>query len=108
MVEADLDAWLQVLGELRKARFPAEVIVPGRGGPTDKKGVQPMQDFIRKVRRKLHSLARGLKPRSDMAPLAEEWVEEFGVPAALREHYARRLRVGLEHVYDQMILAPAT
>jgi hypothetical protein len=67
-----------------------------------------MQDFIRKVRRKLHSLARGLKPRSDMAPLAEEWVEEFGVPAALREHYARRLRVGLEHVYDQMILAPAT
>jgi glyoxylase-like metal-dependent hydrolase (beta-lactamase superfamily II) len=107
MVEADLDAWLAALGELRKARFPAEMIVPGRGGPTDKRGVQPMQDFIRKVRRKLHSLARGLKPRSDMAPLAEEWVEEFGVPAALREHYARRLRVGLEHLYDQMIAAPA-
>lgn len=106
MQEVDLDAWLASLTELRKARFPAQVIVPGRGGPVDKSAVAPMQDFIRKTRRKLHSLARARKPRADLGALAAELVEEFHAPASLREHYARRLRVGLEHQYDLMIAAP--
>jgi glyoxylase-like metal-dependent hydrolase (beta-lactamase superfamily II) len=106
MQEVDLDAWLESLAELRKARFPAQVIVPGRGGSTEKKAVQLMQDFIRKVRRKLHSLARAKKPRADLGALAGELVEDFHVPHALREHYARRLRVGLEHLYDQLTAVP--
>ena len=107
MQEVDLDAWLETLAELRKARFPAQVIVPGRGGPTDKQSIQPMQDFIRKARRKLQSLARAKKPRADLGALADELAQDFQVPNALREHYARRLRVGLEHLYDQQIALPA-
>jgi cyclase len=107
MQEVDLDAWLDTLAELRKARFPAQVIVPGRGGATDKKAVKPMQDFIRKVRRKLQSMVRAKKPRADLGALAVELSEDFHVSHALREHYARRLRVGLEHLYDQMTAAPA-
>jgi glyoxylase-like metal-dependent hydrolase (beta-lactamase superfamily II) len=107
MQEVDLDAWIDSLNELRKARFPAQVIVPGRGSPTDKKAVRPMQDFIRKTRRKLQSLAHARRPRADLGGLAAELVEDFHVPASLREHYARRLRVGLEHLYDQMTAVPA-
>src|SRR5260221_4634357 len=99
MQEVDLDAWLDTLAELRKARFPAQVIVPGRGGATDKKAVKPMQDFIRKVRRKLQSMVRAKKPRADLGALAVELSEDFHVSHALREHYARPLRVGLEHLY---------
>jgi len=107
MQEVDLDDWLEALAELRKARFPAQVIVPGRGAPTDKKAVAGMQEFIRQARRKLQSLAKAHKPRTELAPLADELVEYFHVTHTLREHYARRLRAGLEHLYDQMTAAPA-
>ena len=66
-----------------------------------------MQEFLRKVRRRVQSLARAQKPRSEAARLAEELVGAFGVPAALREHYTRRLRAGLESLYDQQASQPA-
>jgi glyoxylase-like metal-dependent hydrolase (beta-lactamase superfamily II) len=106
MVEADLDAWLETLATLRKARFPARIIVPGRGSPTNRDAVKPMQDFLRKVKRRVHSLVHGRKPRTDAAKLADELMADFRVPAALREHYARRLRAGLESLYDLQSAQP--
>jgi glyoxylase-like metal-dependent hydrolase (beta-lactamase superfamily II) len=101
MQEANLEDWLANLAELRRARYPASVIVPGRGAPTDKKGLKPMEDFLKLVRRRVGALARGKKTRADAAALAETLLAQFNVPAAMREHYARRLRAGLEHLYDQ-------
>jgi glyoxylase-like metal-dependent hydrolase (beta-lactamase superfamily II) len=101
MQEANLGDWLAALAELRRARYPANIIVPGRGAPTDKKGLKPMEDFLKLVRRRVEALARGKKTRADAAALAETLLAQFHVPAAMREHYARRLRVGLEHLYDQ-------
>lgn len=101
LAEADLEAWLAALAELRKARYPAKVIVPGRGAPTDKAGVKEMEGFLRLVRRKLDSLRRGKKTRADAGPAAETLLAQFDVPASLREHYTRRLRVGLEQLYDR-------
>lgn len=100
LAEADLDAWLANLAELRKARFPANVIVPGRGGPTNKVGIKPMESFLKLVRRKLDTLARGKKTRSEAGALAESLLGHFHVPASLREHYTRRLRVGLEGLFE--------
>lgn len=105
--DGDLTAWLEALAELRKARYPARVIVPGRGEPTDKKGVKPMEDFLKLVRRRVESLVRAKKTRADAANLAETLVGSFEVPAGLRDHYVRRLRVGLEHVYDRLASASA-
>ena len=102
MQDADIDAWLESLAELRKARFPAQVIVPGRGAPTDKKGLKPLPDFLRLARRRVDSLVRSKKTRADTAGLAEDLLSRFDVPASLREHYLRRLRAGLEHLYDQV------
>jgi glyoxylase-like metal-dependent hydrolase (beta-lactamase superfamily II) len=100
LVEANLDAWLANLAELRKARYPANVIVPGRGSPTHKAAVKPMESFLKLVRRKLESLARGKKTRADAGALAESLLSQFSVPASLREHYTRRLRVGLESLFE--------
>jgi glyoxylase-like metal-dependent hydrolase (beta-lactamase superfamily II) len=100
LAEANLDVWLDHLAELRKKRYPANVIVPGRGGVTHKTGVKTMESFLRLVRRKLEALARAKKPRADAGALAESLVREFSVPASLREHYTRRLRSGLEALYD--------
>ncbi|MEP7357459.1 MAG: MBL fold metallo-hydrolase [Anaerolineales bacterium] len=106
MVEADLDAWIETLATLRKARFPAKIIVPGRGAPTTRDGVKAMQEFLRKVKRRVHSLVHTHKPRAEAARLADELIDDFKVPAALREHYVRRLRAGLESLYDQQAALP--
>lgn len=105
MQETDLDAWLAGLAELRKVRGPAKVIVPGRGAPTDKPGVKAMEDWLRLTRRKVASLGRGKKTRADAAALAEDLLAGLKVPAALREHYLRRLRIGLEHLFDTLVSA---
>jgi glyoxylase-like metal-dependent hydrolase (beta-lactamase superfamily II) len=99
--DANLDAWLEALAELRRAKYPANIIVPGRGAPTDKKGVKPTEDFLKLVRRKIDGLARGKKSRADAGALAESLVAPFDLPAAAREQHARRLRAGLEHLFDQ-------
>ncbi len=103
--EADLEVWLAQLAELRKVRYPVAVIVPGRGAPTDKAGLKPMDDFLKLVRRKLDALVRAKKGRAETAALAESLVTSFAPSAALREHYVRRLRVGLEHLYDRQAAA---
>ncbi|MCC7361883.1 MAG: MBL fold metallo-hydrolase [Anaerolineales bacterium] len=99
--EADLDLWLAELAELRKARYPVTTIVPGRGAPTDKAGLKPLEDFLKLVRRKLDALLRSKKGRGETAALAETLAAGFSPSAALREHYVRRLRVGLEQLYDR-------
>jgi glyoxylase-like metal-dependent hydrolase (beta-lactamase superfamily II) len=101
--DADLEAWLASLAELRKARYPARTIVPGRGGLTDKDGVRAMESFLKQVRRKLDNLLRGKKTRTDAGPAAESLLAGFSVPASLREHYTRRLRAGLEQLYDREV-----
>ena len=100
--DADIDAWLEQLADLRRPRFPANIIVPGRGAPTDKKGLKPLPDFLRLVRRRVEAVLRAKKSRAEAAALAENLLGRFDVPASLREHYLRRLRIGLEHVYDQL------
>jgi glyoxylase-like metal-dependent hydrolase (beta-lactamase superfamily II) len=100
LAEANLDAWLEHLAELRKARYPANHIVPGRGGVTTKAGLKPIESFLKLVRRRLDTLARGKKTRADAGALAETMLAQFSVPASLREHYTRRLRVGLESIYE--------
>ncbi|MGH2524171.1 MAG: MBL fold metallo-hydrolase [Anaerolineales bacterium] len=99
MHEAQLDEWLDNLALLQKKKFPAQVVAPGRGAPTDKQGVKDMEDFLKAARRKVESLLRARKLRADVAS-ASDLLDYFTVPATLRDHYTRRLRAGLEHLYD--------
>ena len=100
MQDCDIDQWLAALAELQKARYPARTIIPGRGAPVTKPGVKPAHDFLKVVRRKVEAVIRAQKGRAAAGALAEDLLDYFSVPAALRNHYTRRLRSGLEHVYD--------
>jgi cyclase len=107
MHSADLPLWIENLAALQKKKYPARVIVPGRGSPLDKAGVKEMESFLKVVRRKVENLVRAHKSRMEAAGLAENLLGHFTVPASLREHYTRRLRVGLEHIYDALSTAHA-
>lgn len=104
--ESDLNAWVETLAEVQKKKFTAKVFVPGRGSPTDKKGVKAAEDFLKAARRKVEGLLRGKKPRTEAAAIAEDLLEYFNVPAARRDHYTRRLRLGVEYLYDAWLNTP--
>ncbi len=100
LADADFEAWLANLDELRKARFPAKTIVPGRGRPTNKEGLKYTMDYLRSARRKLDALAKGSRSRSEAATIAHELLKHFPVPDSQRELVARRVRADVEHWYD--------
>jgi len=105
--DSNIDQWLEALALLHRVRFPAKTIIPGRGAPMDKEALKPVEDFLRLVRRKAESLVRAKKTRADAAATAESLLDSFTVPAALREHYTRRLRAGMEYLYDSLTASEA-
>lgn len=105
--DSDIEKWLETLAVLRRAKYPAKTIIPGRGAPTDKDGIKPMEEFLKAARRKAESLVRTKKTRAEAAAAAEGLLDNFTVPTALREHYTRRLRAGMEYLYDTMTASEA-
>jgi glyoxylase-like metal-dependent hydrolase (beta-lactamase superfamily II) len=100
--EANLAVWLENLVELRKTKW-VKTIVPGRGGTLAKENLKPLEDVLKLVQRKLEALARARKPRSELDSLSRDLLAKYTVPAELRTHYLRRLRSGLEHLYDRLL-----
>lgn len=98
--DADLEAWMGSLDELRKAKYPAKTIVPGRGKPIDKAGVKFTLDYLKAARKKLDTLTKGGRTRADSATIAAELIKQFPVPDAQRDVLARRLRADVERWYD--------
>ncbi|MBI3244449.1 MAG: MBL fold metallo-hydrolase [Chloroflexi bacterium] len=97
---ADIGQWLESLNELRKARFPAKTIVPGRGKPTNKESLKWTQNYLKLAGRKMDALINNNRSRSDVAGVAADLLKHFPVPDAQRETLARRLRLDLERLYD--------
>lgn len=107
LAEADLEAWTAALVDLRKKKTPGRVVVPGRGGLSNKQAIKPAEDFIKLVRRRLDAFSKGKKGRADLEKVATELVEWFPANVDLREHYLRRLTYGLEAQFNALILATA-
>jgi glyoxylase-like metal-dependent hydrolase (beta-lactamase superfamily II) len=93
-------AWLEALGELRR-RFEGWTLVPGRGPVTDIGAAEPISEYVRAARRRIASLHRAERPRSEIASLVGEFLEMFAVPSNQREAIYRRTRAGLDAIYDE-------
>jgi len=100
LAEANFESWLGNLEALRKAKFPAKIIVPGRGKLTDKAGVKYTQDYLRAARRKLEGLLKGNRSRLEAATVAAELIKQFPVHDSQRDAVARRVRADVERWYD--------
>ncbi|MBM4422962.1 MAG: MBL fold metallo-hydrolase [Chloroflexi bacterium] len=100
LADADFESWLAGLDELRKAKFPAKTIVPGRGKIIDKAGVKYTQDYLKLARRKMEALLKGSRSRMEAAAVAAELLKQFPAHDRHREAVARRLRADIETWYD--------
>ncbi|MFC1959756.1 MBL fold metallo-hydrolase [Chloroflexota bacterium] len=94
--------WLNSLSVLRRPRFAADVIVPGRGPLTDKAATQPISEFLRYVRRRMQRFYLSGRPRVEVGDIVPSVMAHLGnIDPAEEEAFARWLRGGLESVYDE-------
>ncbi len=100
-------AWLDSLTALRRARFAADVIVPGRGPVADKNATESVSEYIRVARRRVYSVFRAGRPRADTSSLVPEFVAMFPVTDSYEE-IQRRVKSGLDHIYEEYKAAEVT
>lgn len=98
----DTGAWLETLVTVRRSRFPASIIVPGRGPVGDHEQTHPLSEYIQLVRRRIRSLHRAGRSRNGLAGLVGELLAAFPVTDADQDRTQRRIRSGLERVYAEL------
>jgi glyoxylase-like metal-dependent hydrolase (beta-lactamase superfamily II) len=94
-------SWLDGLTELRRARFSADQIVPGRGPLVDKSATEPISNYLRLARRRVYSLYRAGRPRADTSSLVPELLELFAYEKEDIEEIQRRIKGGLDRIYEE-------
>jgi glyoxylase-like metal-dependent hydrolase (beta-lactamase superfamily II) len=102
MADAVSKAWLDALTWLRRGRFDGYKIVPGRGAVTKPEPSHAVPDYVRSARRRVQGLFRSGRPRADTATLVDGLISEFPIRNGDREEIGRRIRAGLEHIYDEI------
>ena len=100
VAEGDIAAWLQSLAQVQQKGFAAKVIVPGRGGPVRKTAIARMADYLDAMRARVQALIRTRKPKAETAQLVPEFIERYPVAEEDRECVQRRIKAGLDHIYD--------
>lgn len=101
--ESNTETWLECLTELRKPAFPVTSIVPGRGSTTRKAGTQKTSAYIRDARSKVRALLKAQRPKADVNVLVPGFMARYHVAEAEYEQVQRRIRVGLEQVYEELV-----
>ncbi len=97
-------AWLENLTNLRRSRFAADIIVPGRGPLTDKSATEPISNYLRLARRRVHSLYHAGRPRADTSTLIPELLPMFPYQEHEVERVQRRIKAGLDRIYEEFKL----
>ena len=97
--EADLEAWLAGLHELRSAAFRKYRILSSRDGVVRGEALPGMAAFLRKIDGRLTRLQARDEPSGATAKLALPLARTYRVGAARKELVAQRLRAGLEALY---------
>lgn len=100
MAHADSKGWLDSLTALRRARFAADMVVPGRGSITDKRATFPVSDYVRMARRRVYNLHRAGHPRADTVNLVPDFMDLFPLDESY-EDIQKRIKSGLDRIYEE-------
>lgn len=99
----DTKPWLNLLGDFRRGRYDGWTIIPGRGAMLrDMSRLEPLAEYLRLARRRVNSLCRAGRPRSEVGQIVPELLPLFPFEEEEREEINRRIRVGLETIYEEL------
>ena len=102
MSESQTSVWLARLAELRDRDYFATKLVPGRGGSYRRSDMQKTQDYLTGMRERVRAATAGRRGKFDPSELINEFVHRFPIPENEQERVQRRVRVGLERVYEEL------
>ncbi|HSD83103.1 MAG TPA: MBL fold metallo-hydrolase [Anaerolineae bacterium] len=102
MSEANTMRWLERLAELREANYFATKIVPGRGGGYRRADMQKVVAYLTDMRVRVRKIMTERRGKFDAAELLPEFLDRFPIPNDEHERVQRRIRTGLERVYEEL------
>lgn len=105
MLRAQSKDWLDSLTHLRRSRSGADVIVPGRGPLATREDTNPISEFVRYMRRRVQHFYRTGRQRVELLDLLPDVMERVpNIRPGDYEDVERRVKTGLESIYDEFIL----
>jgi glyoxylase-like metal-dependent hydrolase (beta-lactamase superfamily II) len=102
MSEANTTVWLERLAELREPNYFATKIVPGRGGGYKRADTQKAVHYLADMRARVRQIMTERRGKFDASELVPEFLQRFPIPADEHERVQRRVRTGLERVYEEL------
>ena len=102
ITESSSKAWLNALVSLRQERYSGWTIVPGRGRIEPISRSELLSDYLRVARRRITSLLRAERPRSEIASLMAEFMSLFPYDHKHKDDVIRRVKIGLEAIYEEL------
>jgi glyoxylase-like metal-dependent hydrolase (beta-lactamase superfamily II) len=102
ITESASKAWLNNLVTLRHERFADWTIVPGRGKIEPIANTEGLSDYLRVARRRITSLLRAERPRSEIGALTSEFLPLYPYDHKHKDDAIRRVKTGLEAIYEEL------
>jgi glyoxylase-like metal-dependent hydrolase (beta-lactamase superfamily II) len=99
--EADIDAWLVTLDDMRLFDDESFQMVSSRDGLIEREDINVMARFLRKVRVRIERLGEIDEPDCEFDTFAGELLDDFELTGTRKERARLRLRVGLEDLYQK-------
>jgi glyoxylase-like metal-dependent hydrolase (beta-lactamase superfamily II) len=104
MSEANTALWLERLAELRETNYFATKIVPGRGRGYKRADTQKTASYLTDMRARVRQIMTERRGKFDASEFLPEFLDRFPVPDDEHERVLRRIRAGLERVYEELKL----
>jgi glyoxylase-like metal-dependent hydrolase (beta-lactamase superfamily II) len=102
MSEANTAVWLKRLAELRDPDYFAAKIIPGRGGGFRRADTQKVSAYLSGMREAVRRATAGRRSKFEPAELVSRFVDQFPVLPGETERVQRRIKTGLERVYEEL------
>jgi cyclase len=102
MSEANTMVWLERLAELREPNYFATKIVPGRGGGYKRADTQKAIHYLADMRARVRQIMTERRGKFEAPELVPEFLNRFPIPDDEHERVQRRVRTGLERVYEEL------
>jgi len=105
--DANIDAWLEALEDLRSYMEQSFQLVSSRDGLVARNEINKMARFVRKVRVRMQRLGELRKLDSEIESMVGDLLEDFELVGSRKERARLRLRVGLEDLYQKLFVSKA-
>ncbi len=99
--DADIEAWLSALDELRQPAYDSFMLISGRDGKVGRDQINDMARFVRKIPVRLKRIRKRGNPAEAAGRLARGLIKDYQIPSARRDQATLRLQAGLRSLYSR-------